>query len=601
MGLDVSTYYSTESSSLLEQGLALFELGSSQGCLSTVRKSARKFKEASEQNPGGAKAWHLWALALHLSFLLSGNKEELLSAKEKIEHAIKLSASPDLHADAGIIYQEIGEVFGEMCDHISAIHHFEKASTGSRSKEFWNKFGKAYADVAEKLCDIRPLFKSIECFKKGVPSLEGWTLLGRSLRRLFLMTHASELFEQSDECLTLALDLNPSLELKLERAEALIEAARIKNDAKKLEKALEICTQMGSEDPQVLGLWAEALALSGEWNGCVEQIHEAQKKICQALELTEEQDPSTLIHCGKSLYSFAKYFVDFDLYFQAIESFQAALSLDRTLAEGWSWMGKTYATLSDMTEEADPLEKALLFYRKALVLKPDHALYFLIATLLIQQGDLEPSKKAIEYLNYLFENYPLVYRENSDWFFQYGLANDLLGFLTGEDGFYQKALNAMAHVLILNPKYPLVYHRIALTYSHLGQDRDEIDDLHRALHYFQLAAQDEKENEDLYIDWGIAWMHLADYATDAIMEKKCLQSAEKRLQVAAKLGSLEVYYPLACLYALKEDFNLALDYLYKSRKADTLPPLEEIQEDVRLETLQLCPSFQEFLALLQKK
>lgn len=666
MGLhtSISSFTEEESSTaallLLQQGLALLELGSSQDCLSTVRKSARKLSASAQKNPLCDKAWYSWALSLRCIAKLSGKKGELWKAKEKIEVALRLSGSSEIHWEAGVIYQELAETSEEACDLVKAIHHFEKGASEAMPKECWCRFGKAYADLSKKLSDMRLTFKAIQCFKKGIPSIrptarssefssasfgllhprsplqangeiasgsaqaqetkilppkftelsgapynEGWIFLGRSLRDLFLMTHEETLFKQAYDCLTAAIDLKPDcLELKLERIEILIEFARLKNNSEKLKIALQQCPTVNDQNPYALSLWAEALALSGEWEGRIEPIAEAQQKICQALEMTNEEDPLILIQCGKCLYSFANYFFDVDLYYQAIEAFQSSLSMDRTLVEGWVWMGKTFTKVSEVTDEIEPHKKALHFYRKALQLAPHHSLYFEVATHLIQQGEFEQEiellEKAIEYLDYLANNYPLVYHESAPWFFEKGLAFSILGFLKGEKVFYQNALNSFAHVLILDPHYPSIYHHIALVYSHLAEETETTDDFYRAFYYFEMAARAGKDDEILYIDWGAAWMHFAEQAADALLEKRCLQEAEQKLTIAAKLGNLDVYYLLAELYSLKENFELSIAYLRKAHRAGTLPPLEEIQDSVWIEKLKLLPSFQEFLALLQK-
>jgi tetratricopeptide (TPR) repeat protein len=304
-----------------------------------------------------------------------------------------------------------------------------------------------------------------------------------------------------------------------------------------------------------------------------------------------------------NLFSLAEYYSDLDLYYQAIEEFQTSISIDRTELTCWVWMGITFAKVYEYTEDIEALENALYFYTKSLQINNDPCFYHEVATLLLQLGEATHSPELVEealaYLEYLLQTHRSIAFDHPEWFFQYGRALDMLGDMNDDASLHRRALDAFVNVLMFDPSHPKIHHRLAVVYCHLGEAVDDIDYFYRSLHHFKLAPQ--VEDETLLIDWGLAWIHLAKRAPDALVEENSFREAEQKLLHAAKLGSQLVYYHLACLYSEQGLFDLSFAYLHKSHVTKNLPPLEEVMDDDWLERVRLSPRFQELLALLQKK
>jgi len=131
----------------------------------------------------------------------------------------------------------------------------------------------------------------------------------------------------------------------------------------------------------------------------------------------------------------------------------------------------------------------------------------------------------------------------------------------------------------------------------MAQDFDTIPDFYKALRHFELGSKKTENEETLYIDWGLTWLHLTDYSTSAKTTDDCLALAEQKFKMAAQLGNRDVYYHLACLYSLKSQPDLTLHYLTRCLQADTLPPLTEIEDDEWLENFRFSSLFQQFLDL----
>jgi tetratricopeptide (TPR) repeat protein len=613
---------------LYRQGVALFEYGSYHNCVATLRKSAVKFSQAISLNPNWVQAWQAWANSLFLIASLTKQPEELTKARDKIEKAVGLNIDKELtaeiHWDAALIYQKLAEASGELDDLYSAISHFEKGSSCSQKvpHEFWNAFGKAYSTLSEKLEDIRPVVQSITCYKQSIAlslaNLEGWVGLGKGLKKLYLSSYENEYYLQACDCFAAATQLAPQRhDLWLERIEFIIDSSRREKEITKLHIALEKCEHVSAllaspleeETPSIAYLhlqayWAEGLALLGAWTNRIDLIQEAERKMDQLLEKAPEEDIFVINQYGKCLFSFAHYYRDLDLYYRAIEEFQASISIDRTQLTPWAWMGTAFAKVYDCTDDIEALENALYFYSKALQIKNTPHFYCEIATLLLQLGEVnqtsEPIDEALSYLEHLLQTYKSIAFDHPAWFFQYGLALNIQGHLKDDPALHHKSLEAFVNVLMLSPSFPKIHHRIGVVYCHLGTSLDEPDYFYRSLQHFKLASRSQVEDEALLMDWAATWTHLAQYATDSLVRENSFREAERKLIEAARLGSQLVYYQLASLYSEQGSVSLAMVYLHKAHAAKNLPPIDEMMDDDWLESVRATPQFQEFLALLSK-
>ena len=579
MGLQTSNSYLSEEDALFRDGFALFETGSAQNDVKLLRASCEKLSEVVRRVPTGENAWRILAKALFHSHVLTENQGQILRAKEAIDKTVEFLPSPAVHAEAGLIYEKLATISQEACDYAAAISHFEKANLGVPE---WTAFGRAYTALAHKLSDKRLLIKAANCFRKGLPDAN--VPLSRVLRELFYMSKEPSLAVEAWNCLYDAHLLAPeNQELHIEKIELLLELGDLAH-------AIKLCEEFPhQDDPLLLSLFARAFALLGERENRPDFLHRALEK----LEKIEEETPHILTHIGKTLVTCAHNFCDLDFYHQALEAFQAATSLDRTHAEAWKWMGKCAVLASHW--KADDDIPALKFYQKALALKPDHELYFAIAILLIQQE--AHVEQATSYLDYLQESYPLIYHKNPDWLFYYATSHNVLGFLRGDEVAYKKSLTSFRALHALAPSYPNLHHQWALLYFRMAQDFDTIPDFYKALRHFELGSKKTENEETLYIDWGLTWLHLTDYSTSAKTTDDCLALAEQKFKMAAQLGNRDVYYHLACLYSLKSQPDLTLHYLTRCLQADTLPPLTEIEDDEWLENFRFSSLFQQFLDL----
>jgi len=601
------------------QGLALFEHGSIEGKEKALLLAAKKFKIATQLTSHYFEAWQAWGNALHLLGKTYKEHHYFLEAEEKLKKALQLSEDKttdiyaELYWDYGKVWMEIALHSGEAIDLQKTLDAFQKGAgyPDQLPQEFWNDFGVACLEMANLVNDIRLIIKAINCFKSAVAltlsSFESWLLLSRSMSLLYAHTHDEDHFTQAHECFSAAAQLKPySLELWHEWALFLLESGRRTQDIKRLHACLEKCQRgyvFNCKDAELLGTWAEALATLGQLTDRIDLLYEAQNKITEAMDLSEEENPQVWHSYGKSLFSWGLYFDDLEYYYQAIESFQEGLSIDRTRYQDWYGIAEVYAKVGDVDDDIDAFEKAVRFYAKAFDLKPISAHYFDYGFALSRLGEMRENpellKRALSYFEYTLQSQKNALYLHPEWLYHYAITLDLLGDANHDENAYQKSLEIFSQVLMIDPDFPRIHYRIGLAYSHLGEALEEMDHFYRALNHFRLALKHEEENDFVILDWGTTLINIAQYTYDKDLADQCHREAENKLMQASRLGNQQAFYHLACLYSLLGQYEKSLHFLQKSYDAKSLPCLEELLNDDWLDGVRMTASFQEFLSHLQ--
>ena len=609
------------------QGLALFEYGCGKGKDRALLWASKRFKMATHLAPSYFDAWHAWGNTLMHLGTVTGEHHYFVEAEEKLENALSLSDSLqsektsdflfDLHWDFGKAWVEIAKHSDEAVDWNTALTAFEKAFQKSTStqqeipSEFWYDYGSASLAMESRINDPRFIIKAINCFKHSVSInvsyFEGWFLLARSMDKLYNYTHDEDHFTGAHECFSAAAHLRPySLELWHEWALFLLEAGRKSRDQKRLRACIEKCQRGYVFDPKhahLLATWADALALLGETTDKIEYLYEAQNKITEALDLSEDENPEIWHSHGKLLYSWGEYFEDLDYYYQAIEQFQEGISVDRTRHQDWYSIAKTYARVGTIQNDIDAFEKATRFYAKAIDLRPLSPYYFEYAYALSHLGEMkrdkELLKQSITYFEYIIQTQKNALYQHPEWLYQYAITLDILGDFDDDETSYQKAIEIFSQVIVLDPDFPRIHYRIGVAYSHLGEALGEPEFFQLALHHYRLALKQEEENDFVILDWGTTLINIAEHSLDKDIADQCFREAELKLTASSRLGNEQAFYQLACLYSLQREFDKSLFFLEKSHEAKSLPALEEILSDDWLEGLRLTAPFQEFIAHLQ--
>lgn len=603
------------------QGLAIFEYGCQEGREKALLVAGKKFKTATTLCPDYFDAWHGWGNTLFFLGITYREHHYFLEAEEKLKKAITLSqgCSPellaDLHWDHGAVWKQIGIHSGEAVDFQLALDSFHKACQHQDNlpEEFWNDYGSVCLEMSTKVNDIRHNVKAINCFKHSVSislsSFQGWLLLAKALQRLYALTHDEDHFVQANECFAAAAHLQPQdTKMWYEWAVFLSTSGSRNRDLKKLRACLEKCQQSyacESNQPLILAIWAEALAMVGELTDRVDLIYEAQNKISEAVDRTEEDNPDIWYSYGMCLNSFARYFCDTDYFYQAIEKFQYGLSIDRTRHNHWHAIGKAYAAVGEAEEDIDAFEKAVRFFAKALDLNGNTLYTFDYAFALSRLGEMKEDQKMLELAVAKFEH-ALSIQKNAiylhpEWLFHYAAALDTLGDFYEDEAYYLKSIEVLSHVLMIDPDFPKIHYRLALALSHLGELMSDLDHFYRSIHHFRLASKYEEENDQIILDFGVTLINLAQNLQDSQEIEALYLDADHKLTQAAKLGNQQAFYHLGCLNSILGHYDRSMHFIEKAHTCKTLPSIEELLEDDWLEGLRSTSLFQEFLSQLEKR
>lgn len=609
----------SDSHLLFRQGLALFDYGSLVGKERWLLQAAKKFKTVVQLQPDHYDAWHAWGNTLVLLGTIYQENHYFIDAKEKLKTALALSGDKgsdllaELNWDYGVACMRIGNQSGEAVDFQEALQAFEKSAFYQEKmpEEFYTDYGVACLKMGDCINDLRWVAKAINCFRLAVSLtlsyFDGWLHLARSFKHLYTYTYDEDHFSQAHECFSAAAHLQPaSIELWQQWAQFLLEAGQKSADIKRLRAALEKCQRgyaFSPKHPQLLATWAEILACLGVATDRIDLIGEAQNKISEALELSEEEDPEVWHSYGKCLSAFGHYFHDLDYHYQSIEKFQESLSIDRTRYQGWYAIAEAYTAVGHLEDDVDAFEKGVKFYSKAIAIKPISVHYFNYASALAALGDLKEDTTLLEQALSCFE-YCLQLQKNGiyshpEWLFRYGIAIHRLGDIKDDESLSEKAVEILSQVLLLDPDFPKIHFEIGLCYAHLGEALGDLDDFFKAVHHFRLATKTEEENDEIFLEWSNVLIHISQYTSDREVALQSYREAEIKLLHAAKLGNEEAFYQLGCLYSLQGQHEKALFFLQKAHKAETLPDLEDLLEDEWLESLRLTPLFQEFISHLQ--
>lgn len=595
---------------LYRQSLALFEYSTEEGQEEALSLANKSFKKTHLLDPTCVDSLHAWGNLLTYMGEHHQQPHFFEFAEEKYAKILELGVeNPDLFWDLAVVWYHIGDYSGEAVDLQKSLAFFEKAQATQETfpSEFWADYGAAALLQSRRVQDMRLVAKAIHCFKYGTnlnkSCFDSWSCLSEALHIQYLHSHEEDHFSDANQSFDTASKLAPQdSEHLLDYAKFLLQSARKSGDVKRLRQCLEKCQLSYAYDCEnvfVLAIWAEALALLGQITERLDLIYEAENKISEALEFQEE-DPEIWYSLGMCFCSFGKYFNDYDYYYQAIEKFQTGLSLDRSCTHLWHEMANTYNIVGFMEENLDTMMQALKFYEKAISLEDSSTLRFDYASCLSKIGEVTRDEGWIQQALWNFEA-ALAIQKNAlylhpQWLFSYATTLDMMGDFHEDEKYYTRAIEIFTHVLMVDPEFPNLHHRIAQAFCHLGELQGHPEHFHRAIHHLRFAQKHDEESDAVILDWGIALIHIAQYTSIASHVEEILADAEQKLTKAAKLGNIQGYYHLACLYSLMEECEKSMYFLLKSDYFNALPDLDELLADDWLDNLRSTSDFQAFIA-----
>ncbi len=604
------------------EGRAFFEYGLSAGREKALLLASRYFKLAAQLAPEKPEIWSAWGSALLLLGQSYGEHHYYLEAKEKFQKAIDCSESLPpaalayLYWNFGLVWTELAQHSGEAIDVSLAIQAFRTAMNHHGENpppEFLNDSGNAYLQMGLLVNDSRLYVQAAELLNQAVSNnehyLEGWASLATVYTQLYINTMDESYTVKALSCYERLCKEEPGdAEHWLGWAQILGESGRLNRDAKKLrlsiEKAARGCS-LDSSNPLALYQWVESLSHLGALTGRLDLLIEAENKILRAQDKFSD-DPDLWHAYGICLIAFGQYYSDPDYYEFAIEKLQYGLSLDRTNAELWHALALAHSYIANLTDDLDMIERSTRFFTRALDLKPAcPSLLFDAANAWLLACDLHDDPKDLDQAIYLYES--LLQTQNDallnhpEWLFQYTTALEWLGDYTADETYFARAADLYMHVLLIDPETPKIHFRIAMCFARIAEHSLEAEYYRRAMHYFNFAIRQDEEDDAVWLEWGLASIHLAHYSHDPDTAHQYYTDAEQKLIRAGQLGNLNALYNMACLYSIMGRYEEAMDFISKSEKASALPTIEEMFDDEWLDNLRSTEMFSHFLSNLETR
>jgi tetratricopeptide (TPR) repeat protein len=176
---------------------------------------------------------------------------------------------------------------------------------------------------------------------------------------------------------------------------------------------------------------------------------------------------------------------------------------------------------------------------------------------------------------------------------------DLYGDCKSEKTFYIQAIDVLKKILLIDPSFKDIHHKLGLLYDHLGELLGEKDVLDKALIHFKIAEKSSHEDACLFADHALAKIHLAEISLSSEERYNLYKEAEYKLMQSAKLGFTDSYYHLATLYSLSCEYEKSIQFLNKCVNFDALPSLDDLLEDEWLENLRHTELFHSFIEHLK--
>lgn len=540
---------------------------------------------------------------------------------EKMVHLIKDEHTFDLkefYWKWGLSLTYLGKLSGEPFDFHQALEKF-RTVVDENSSQFLIDYANCYGDLAFILDRPDYYLEALKLFNlaisMGSTDAEVYYLQGSCLLRLMEYSYDEKLSMEAQMSFSKVAECDPNyphLWLKwglLDMCEG-----KAKQDLKKIETSIEKLIKAHELEPgdaQILYSLGEAELFLGVQEEKLELIQTARIHIVNSLQIQDDNSHVWYLY-GACLNELGRYFEAEEYYHQGIEKFQYGLSLDRQNPLLWYGMALAHFSLGELTQQHAMYEKAVRFCSKVIEFGGGSFAQFWNdwGVSLMKLGELTEQTSLIEMAIEKFERalkHPLQnVREEVDleWVYNYGCAFDLLGDMNEEATHYEKAIQILSQILVIDPEYIQARHSLALAMSHFAEATSDIDTYNKAIEHFQYLLNQDPEDDAVHLDFGIALTNLTLLIHDYHHSDESLVAyrlAESHLVQAIALGNTQAYYQLAGLNSIVGRYDFVMHYLQKAHTFDVLPAIEDLLHDDWLEGVRQIPAFKQFINELSLK
>jgi tetratricopeptide (TPR) repeat protein len=587
-------------------------------CLSLA---CQAFERAIQRNPHFIDAWVEGAETLAMLGIEESEPLHLQKANEWFQTAVTFDFAESSHRldqfylNWGLASMATGNLSGEPIDFLHALEKLKQAvALECPGDAVWINQGMIYIELASLLNCFDYVSEALQVFSQAIEkyplSFKGWFHEGCCLQRLGEVSSNESLLEKADNCFAQAAAIKSDdflLWLKWGQLDTVL--GKMKHDYAKMESSLEKFIKADALEPnhpQVMSCWAETELFLGSQSEDLNLIQSAHRKILKSLIVLSE-DVEVWYLYGSVLNELGRYFADEDYYLQAIEKFQYGLTLVDHHPLLWYGLALAQFALGELTGEEVLFEKSVEDCERVLeyggAIFPQFWNDWGVAMLKLAEITEEASyaELAIEKFEQAFKH-PMLDMDKDEvdleWIYHYGCAYDLLGDLTDEAPHFEKAIQILNQVLVLDPLYIQARYNLALAYAHQGELVNNKESYLQSLEHFSALVEQEPEDEAMQMDYGVTLINLALLLEESSQLEEAqafYQQAENHLIISAALGNTQTYYQLAGLYSMTGHFEQAMYYLERAQMNGVLPGIDDLINDEWLERVSQTPSFRRFI------
>lgn len=506
----------------------------------------------------------------------------------------------------------------EPIDLRQAFEKFKQAELlGCREGTFWEDYAQLCLIGAREFSDMLLMREGAEYFSKAAERLEGhvevWLKLAQSYAELYVYSGDKNFITRAEAAFVRAQRLEPtSAKVWIAWGSFLGRVGIYEKKLPLLEAGIEkfrAAEQLEPANLQIIWRYCSILAAIGVQTDELGLIQEAVHRAQLAIKADPKDETEGWVVLGRCLRCLGVYFDEVSYLEDALTQLESAIALEDTSDIAWHELACTHLELGERLGDPLHFERAIYCCEKAVENNPLMPLYYKdlgvslvhLAEMLGDSASLEKALSQFEKAIHL--RGVLTGYADPQWAYHYGLALDFYGDFSDDEGYYRRAVEVLSEVLAIHPMQAQVRYHLALALSHLGEATGEESSLQQACDLLEQMVLEDAEDEEAWCEWGITLLHLAQMGGAGLLcqtgEESPTQEAIDRLLRAARLGSVQALYYLACAYSLEERYEEAIFYIDKAARAKGLPPLVEVMEDEWLEGLRRTEWFQQFLAQIK--
>lgn len=563
---------------------------------------------------------HLYGQLLISLSRFSKKSEDLEEAITKLAKCATLVETfsselrSEIYWDLGRAWVYLGEMSLEVHDTRKGVDIYAKAALlNFQTSHFWIDYAEGLYLLSLQTGSLSFLETAIDYLKKAILESDAVNQKASYKRawKLFL-TAKLKLIDMQDGDIS-SIDslffeaiaaIPEELDLWLKWGEFYMLQGWVKKDLSLIEKGLEKLTtpKISTLDPLTFSaLLGSGLAMLGLFIDDLRVIKEGEKRIEVAQKLAPKHR-DLLYASGLCSLILGLYFSDEKYLKQGASHFNKVRAFNKYDVYYLHGYFESILSIGVLNKDDKYFKKALSINEHLVKLRPNSFIFHYEAGLLLLQygeSNILILKKAVA----RFQKAMSFKGADLKCLYHYATALDTLGTLSSDSSYFEEGIEILTPMVAEMGSSNLnILYRLTFLYAHLGETTDDVESLYKAIDLFEALAKKKDEDDVFYCGWGYALLNLSYLMNDPVNVEKShfyRHEAEVKLIKALELGNNEANYHLACLYSLTNKTETALEYLRKSKKADVLPDVEDVEHDEWLENISKTSDFQKFLETLK--